>query len=84
MPRFYFDVLDRDIFTSDDEGFDFASLDAAEDEAVRTIAGIGQDSLPRRRGSELCVWVRGEHGHPLLTVTLSMTVRRMESEPVRV
>ena len=80
MPRFYFDVLDGDAFTRDDDGFDLMGLDAAEGEAIRAIAGIGQESLPKRPTSELCVRVRDSHGHPMLTVTLSMTVRRMDSE----
>jgi hypothetical protein len=79
LPRFYFDVLDGDAFTRDD-GFDLMGLDAAEGEAIRAIAGIGQESLPKRPTSELCVRVRDSHGYPVLTVTLSLTVRRMDSE----
>ena len=82
MPRFYFDVLDGESFTRDDDGLNLASLDAAEDEAVHAIAGIGQDSLPKRRGSELSVRVRDERGHPVLTVTLSMMVRRLDLAPL--
>ena len=80
MPRFYFDVLDGDAFTRDDDGFDLMSLNAAEGEAIRAIAEIGQESLPKRPTSELWVRVRDSHGHPVLTVTLSLTVRRMDSE----
>ena len=80
MPRFYFDVLDGDAFTRDDDGFDLMSLNAAEGEAIRAIAEIGQESLPKRPTSELCVRVRDSHGYPVLTVTLSLTVRRMDSE----
>lgn len=82
MPRFYFDVLDGESWTRVDDGLELASLDVAEDEAVRAIAGIGQETLPKRRGSELCLRVRDRHGHPVLTVALSMTVSRMGSEQV--
>ena len=77
MPRFYFDVLDGDSFTRDDTGFQLESLDVAEYEAIRAAAEIGRDSLPKRRSPELCVRVRDEHDHPVLSVAVSMTVRRM-------
>ena len=76
MPRFYFDVLDGEASTRDDTGVELPSLDAAEDEAVRAIVEIGQDSLPKRRGAELALHVRDERGRPALTVTLLMRVRR--------
>ncbi len=79
MPRFYFDVLDGDSFSRDDEGLLLGSLNAAEDEAIRAAAEIGRDSLPKRLSPELCVRVRDEHGHPVLSVAVSMTVRRMHS-----
>ena len=78
MPRFYFDVLDGDSFIHDDTGFQLVSLDVAEDEAIRAAAEIGRDSLPKRLSAEVCVRVRDEHGHSVLSVAVSMTVRRMD------
>lgn len=82
MPRFYFDVLDGDSLTRDDTGLEFPNLDAAEDEAARAIADIARDSLPKCRGSELCVRVRDADGRLALIVTLSMTTRRLDSAPL--
>jgi hypothetical protein len=74
--RFYFDVLDVDHFTRDDEGLDLPDLNAAEAMAVQAAAEIGHESLPKRRGPEVCVRVRDEHGETVLSVAVSMTVRR--------
>ena len=40
------------------------------------MAEIGRDQLPKRRCREVTVEVRDEHGERVLTVTVSMTVRR--------
>ena len=76
MPRFYLDVSVGDDFTRDDVGFDYDSLEVAEYEATRAAAEIGHDALLRRRTSEACVKVRNKDGYLLLTVDVSMAVRR--------
>jgi hypothetical protein len=76
LPRFYFDVSVGDDFTRDDVGFEYENLAVAEYQAARAAAEIGQDALPTRRVSEVCVLVRDEHGEPVLSVAMSMTVRR--------
>jgi hypothetical protein len=70
--------LDGDSFSCDDEGLQLESLNAAEGEAIRTAVQIGRDCLPKRLSPELCVRVRDEHGQPVLTVAVSMMVRRMD------
>jgi len=70
--------LDGDSFSCDDEGLQLESLNAAEDEAIRTVAQIGCDCLPKRLSPELCVRVRDKRGQAVLTVAVSMTVRRMD------
>ncbi len=76
MPHFYFDVREGDSFTRDPEGLELESLDAAEYEAAKGVAEIGRDQLPKGRCREVTVEVRDEHGERVLTVTVSMTVRR--------
>jgi hypothetical protein len=76
MARFYFDVSVGDDFTRDDVGFEYESLAVAEYEASRAAAEISHDALPRRRASEVCVRVRDGGGHLLLTVEVSINVRR--------
>ena len=75
MPRFYFDVSTSDDLARDDEGLELASLEAAEREAKRGAAEMGRDTLPKDC-PELSVQVRDERGERVLTVTVSMTVRR--------
>ena len=75
MPRFYFDVSTGDDITRDDEGLDLASLEDVEREAKRGATDMSRDCLPDGC-SEISVQVRDEHGERVLTVTVSMTVRR--------
>ena len=76
MPRFYLDVSVGDDFTRDDVGFDYDSMEISEHEVTRAAAEISLDALPRRRTSEARVQVRDKDGYLLLTVDVSMTVRR--------
>ena len=76
MRHFYFDVLDGDSFTRDDEGLDLPDLNAAEVMAIQAAAEISHESLPKRLSSEICVRVRDEQGEPVLPVAVAMTVRR--------
>jgi hypothetical protein len=75
MPRFYFDVREEDRVAPDEVGVELESLEAAEREAIRRVAGIGADSL-KDRISEIEVQVKDQDGFLLLTVTLSVVVRR--------
>ncbi len=75
MRRFYFDFLDGDTFSRDDDGLLLESLGVAEDQAIRAIAEIARDSLPKRLSPEVCMRVRDEHGQAVLSVAISMTVR---------
>ncbi|MPR11351.1 DUF6894 family protein [Microvirga tunisiensis] len=75
MPRFYFDLSTGDDLARDDEGLELASLEAAEREAKRGAAEMSCHSLPKGC-PEISVQVRDEHDERVLTVTVSMTVRR--------
>ena len=76
MPRFYFDVREEDGVTSDEVGVELESLEAAEREAIRMVTGIGHESLSKDRSSEIEVQVKDNEGFLLLTVTISVVVRR--------
>ena len=81
MPRFYFDVREGARFVPDDEGLEFASLEAAEHEAACTAAEIGRDRLPIGDAREITVEVRNEHRQRVLTIKVSMEVDRVEPSP---
>jgi hypothetical protein len=82
MPRYYFDVREGALFTPDDQGQEFASLDAAERMAAEAAADIGRDRLPKGDSREVTVEVRNEHRQRVLTVTVSMVVHRVAPEPL--
>jgi hypothetical protein len=81
LRRFYFDVLDGDSSTRDDQGLEFESLDAAEYAAAQAAAEIGRDRLPKGDAREISITVRDEHGKPVLSVSVSMNVRRLDLAP---
>jgi len=81
MPRFYFDVREGRLFTSDDEGLEFPSLDKAEQEAIQAAASIGKDRLPRGDTREVTVEVRNERRQRVLTVRISLEIDRVHPEP---
>ena len=81
MPRFSFDVREGARFIPDEEGLEFASLDAAEHEAACTAAKIGRDRLPAGDAREVTVEVRNEHRQRVLTIKVSMEVDRVEPPP---
>ena len=76
MPRFYFDVREEDRVTPDEVGVELESLEAAEREAIRMVTGIGHESLSKDRSSEIEMQVKDKEGFLLLTVTISVVVRR--------
>ena len=81
MSRFYFDVRERASFIPDEEGLEFDSLDAAEQEAATAAAEIGRDRLPQGDSREITVEVRNEHRQRVLTVKVSMDIDRVEPAP---
>ena len=76
MPRFYFDVREDGLVLSDKEGFEFASLDAAEYEATVSATEIGRDRLPKGNAREITIEVKDENGFLLIAVTASLAVHR--------
>ncbi len=47
MPRYYFDAWEDENLTEDEEGVEFASLEAAKAEARCTLPAIAQECLAR-------------------------------------
>lgn len=81
MPRLYFDVREGVSFIPDEEGLEFASLDAAEHEAACTAAEIGRDRLPTGDARDVTVEVRNEHRQRVLTIKVAMEVVARGQEP---
>ena len=78
MPRFYFDIREGARLTPDEEGLEFADLDAAEREAAECAASIGRDALPKGDAREITIEVRNEYRQRVLTVTVSLHLDRVD------
>jgi hypothetical protein len=59
----------------DEEGLEFASLEAAEHEAACTAAEIGRDRLPTGDAREITVEVRNGHRQRAVTIRVAMSLR---------
>ena len=75
MPRYYFDIQDGDLFTPDDDGVELEGVEAARDEAARTLGEMARDVLPGTARRVLKVEVRNEAKQPLLEARLMFEVR---------
>ena len=73
MPRFYLDVHEGSGFWPDDEGSEFADLEAAEHEATLTAVSIGQELLPNGNECAVTVEVRDDQGERVTAVTMTVT-----------
>lgn len=72
MPRYFFDFWEDGTLTSDEDGTDVPSFEAAKDEAVIDIAELAKDLLP---GSgphhELKIVVRNGAGDELIKLAFN-------------
>ena len=73
MPRFHLDVREGSCFWPDDEGSEFADLEAAEHEAVVTAISIGRELLRNGNERALTVDVRDDQGQRVTEVTMTVT-----------
>ena len=78
MPRFYFNVREGPTFIDDQDGFDFPSLDEAEQEAIQAVVSMGKDRLPRGDTREVTVEVRDENQKRVLTVGVHLIIDRVD------
>ena len=76
MPRFFFDVRQDDGLTSDVEGEELSSLDAAVREAALAAIHLAKELLSISR-STLVIEVRDEQGRKILRATVMLQVERL-------
>ena len=72
MPRYYFDTDDGHYQHHDDEGVQFADVEAARKEAIRALTDIAQDALPDGDRRDFTSSVRTEAGQVLFRAKLSL------------
>lgn len=74
MPRFFFDIHDGEMFTPDHEGLELESLEAAKDEAKRTLPDIVKDEMPDGDRRDFTVDVKNAAGQIVWRITLLLIV----------
>ena len=78
MPRYYFDIHDEARFTTDDTGVELDGLEAARQEAARTLGEIARDILPNGDRHEVVIEVKDEAGQRVLVAKLSVSIELTE------
>ena len=73
MPQFHLDVHEGSCFWPDDEGSEFADLDAAEHEATVTAISIGRELLRNDNERAVTVEVRDDQGERVTAVPMTVT-----------
>jgi hypothetical protein len=81
MRRFFFDIRDGGELIPDEEGEEFSTLDAVQDEAAHALADMAKDDMRHVNGNgsvrHLAIEVRDEHG-PVMLVNFSFEIRRLQ------
>ena len=78
MPRYYFDLIDGDGQSVDEEGMELPSLPAAQAEAAQSLADMSRDALHDLEGSSkrfMAIEVRDDTG-PVMQVRFNFEVER--------
>lgn len=59
MPRFYFDLIDHDgLKAMDTEGVDFANMEAAQAEALRSLGSMSREELDGGHPASFSIEIR--------------------------
>ncbi len=74
MPRFFFDIHDGEDFTPDRVGLDLDSLEAAKDEAKKTLPDIVKDEMLDGDRRDFTVDVKDAARQIVWRITLSLVV----------
>ena len=78
MRRYYFDVRDDDNLQTDDEGRDFSSVEAVQEEATVSLAELALDSMAKRGADHrMSIEVRDDRG-PVLKVNCTFEIERLQ------
>jgi hypothetical protein len=76
MARFYFAIHSGTNLVRDDDGSEFASMDAAIQGAIASAGEFGRNLLAKGGTNDIVIQMRDEHDQPVCTVTASMKVER--------
>ena len=78
MRRYYFDVREDDNLQTDDEGRNFSSFEAVQDEATVSLAELALDAMAKRGADHrMSIEVRDDRG-PVLKVNCTFEIERLQ------
>lgn len=77
MSRYYFDTHDGEL-VRDEIGIECETFRDALDQATSGLADFAKDVVPGAQLCEMAVWVRDDHGHPLMQAILRLEIKRFD------
>ena len=77
MPKYFFDLTDGDVTSSDEEGLKFPTLEAAEAEAQNTLADVALDALLTAVFPATEIAVRDQWGRVKIRMGLKLIIDRV-------
>lgn len=86
MARYYFDVHEDDHYTQDADGLELPTLEGAWFEAIRSLAELARDTIPRHAAAD---WDHQDHrmeidvrddGGPVLAVKVTFEASRVHRD----
>ena len=72
MPRYFFEIDDGELHTTDEEGLELPDLKAARDEALGVLPEIAQGMPPEGDRQDLTAVVRDESERKVVIATLAL------------
>lgn len=72
MPRYFMDFQDGALWLKDEEGQEYATLQAARDAAIAALPDIGREGPPSDGKRTFVAFVRNEQGTEHCTVRLNL------------
>ena len=78
MPRYYFDIHDGAQFARDETGVELDDINAARQEAARTLGELAREILPDGDRREVVIEVKDETGQRVLVAKLSVSIEATE------
>ncbi len=78
MPRYFFDIHDGAHFTADEIGVELDGIEAAQQEAVKALAGLAEEILSEGELHDAVIEVKDEAHQRVLVAKFSASIERIE------
>ncbi|WP_128755408.1 DUF6894 family protein [Metarhizobium album] len=77
MGRFFFDISNGDGDSTDDDGVEFPTAAAAEDELAKVLGDVVREAVVRERNGRVVVRVRDESGNVCMKGMLDFAIENL-------